>query len=191
MLPRETVTNLQLGMLLAVVNSLFAYNTLGDSDGKDATDGGARMIAENTLRAACDRIDKILNDDSRWDFRIQESLEAQMLLTYKQAFQFQKAQTLNANLMNTPAFRFRPTICKLIDGSWAAVLGDLTTSDGAIIGRGHCPQAAIDDFNAVFLNGVPPEVQAHADAREQAFESGDPAPPAIVVKKQKRRKKAK
>jgi hypothetical protein len=137
------------------------------------TDGGARMAAENTLANICDRMDKLIADESRWSQEYQTKLEEEHMRLMSAQIDMVRSQEAAANMLRTPSYRFRPTLCKLIDGGWAAILGDINDIGNAIVGQGFTPELALKDFDSVFSTvTLSPAFMAWATEREADFEAG-------------------
>lgn len=131
----------------------------------------AHIALENTLRTACDRLEKILQDESRWSTKFQEETETH----FREAAQLSK-ETLThqrnaAHEITTPHFRYRPTLLRLTDGSWCAFLGNIEQMDQGIIGIGVTAQDAIDAFDDSFVGITNPKVLEWLSKRQYNLET--------------------
>lgn len=134
-----------------------------------------QVAVENTLRAACERMEKILNDDARWSDSFQRKIEKEYDDLHAVQMSAVAAQQAAAAELVTPHFRYRPDLKRLRDGRWMALLGDESHLEFAIYGIGETAQQAIEEFDSVFLQGVPLSVAQWAAKREADIEAGRPA----------------
>lgn len=174
---RDTVTALQINTLLNVIATL--TNMLAapadpehPHHTKPELDGGARSSMEASLIHTCARLDTIIEDASRWSFDTQNSLESAILKNYDQNLAFLKAQTAAAEEITKPHFKYRPTITRLPDGMWVAILGDLTHLDTALVGLGATPDEAVRSFDQEFVGRVPATLIAWLAKREDDLANG-------------------
>lgn len=153
MTARDSVTATQINNVLNVAAVLYPYlANPPDSDPlavSAKTDGEARAAALVTFFRACDRLEKILDDDPRWELRTQDTLEKALEEMYRTNTAFFVAQTRAADAVSRPSFMYRPTLIRA-DGCWAAVLGNQDDLKNAVVGVGRTPEAAYVDFDAVF-----------------------------------------
>lgn len=136
------------------------------------------IAVENTLRETCERIETILKDNRRWSTEFQDKIEREYDAAYKLQCEVLNAQRAGAEEVLAPHFRYRPTLFRLVDGSWCAFLGDINHMDQGIVGVGNTPQLAIEAFDDAFCGISNPEVIAWCKAREKNLEAGinDEAP---------------
>lgn len=153
-------------------HSMFDEGGVPKEQGK-LTEG--QVAVENTLRAACERMEKILNDDARWSDDFQRKIEKEYDDLHAQQMATIAAQRAAAAELTTPHFRYRPDLHRLRDGRWMAILGDTEKLEFAIYGIGESAQQAVEEFDCAFLKGVPLSVLQWADKREADIEAGRPA----------------
>jgi hypothetical protein len=177
-LHRDLSTGNQVGMLLSICGAMadlvFAEPAEpGETPGtRPEVAGEAGIAAEVTFIKACDRLDKILDDSSRWGMDYQLSLEKLFEENTRLAHQMAEkqaaaltAETEKANAQRTaaesaqtPHFIYRPMLTKSESGEWIAFLGDPKDQDTCVFGLGGCPEAAVKAFDLAFL-GVLSEKQ--------------------------------
>lgn len=143
------------GVVLRVLEG--APSWMDDEPKGGALDGGTKMAAEASLCGILNRIDLIVQDDSRWSMENRDTLEKRSLEMIAQNIKFLEEQTKAAASVNRPSFRFKPTLTR-ITGGWAAVLGELTNPDQAIIGAGGSPEEALEAFDLLFAGQTPEEM---------------------------------
>jgi hypothetical protein len=170
---RENVVTQQLQNALSVMatsGSILANASRGAGGGATPSEefpAEGKIALENTLVAACDRLDKILSDDSRWDLAIQVKLEkdfqemrTQNLNALRMAEWADLARKRVADEMLTPHAKYRPSITRLQGGGFVAFVGNLNEPDSLIAGLGASPQEAVEAFDMVFKLGLTPEMTA-------------------------------
>lgn len=126
--------------------------------------GESRLAAEQTFIKACDALQGILDDRQRWDFSFQKSIEDHFAEAAALNRDFLLAQREAAEENASPHFRWQPTLNKLVDGTWAAILGD---PEHGIYGVGKCPAEALAAFDAMFYGEVPESVKQFIKNHEQ------------------------
>lgn len=131
-----------------------------------------QIALEKTLWAACDRMEKILGEDARWSDEFQRKVEKDYDELHKLQMEAIEKQRAAAAEVTSPHFRYRPDLKRLRDGRWLAILGDDQHLEFAIYGIGNSAQLALEEFDSVFLRGVPASVLRWAANREAAFEAG-------------------
>jgi hypothetical protein len=134
------------------------------------------IALEKTLWAACARMEKILEDDSRWDDTFQRKIEREYDELHKLQMEAIEQQKKAANEVTSPHFRYRPDLKRLKNGQWMAILGDDTQLEFAVYGIGDSAQMALEEFDNVFIKGVPMSVFKYALQREAALDSGTACP---------------
>lgn len=184
---REIVTRYQIDSLLQVLgmsSSALAHFLRISPEGEKLTpcETEARISIENTVRATCERMEAILKEESRWSMEFQVEAERK----------FTEAQNLNNELLakqrdaaaeiSSPHFRYRPTLLRLIDGSWGAFLGDIERMDQGVIGVGKTPQDAIEAFDDAWKGITNAKVLAWAKERESNLENGEDTKPFPQIK---------
>lgn len=173
-----------LGMALSSLNSISRLKL--DMDDNEESDeykhvitGESRVAAETTFINSCERLDKILKDDSRWSMEHQDREERNRQAIVDSQLELQRQQTALAAEMTTPHFRYRPTVARATDGDWIAFIGDPNDLRNAIVGVGQKPQEAIDDFDKKFGEPMPSVVMQWLNDYEQSINQGqqpDPFP---------------
>ena len=166
---RDMVVSVQVGTLLGIIGSLYPYAASTDRQESQggALDGGACMAASQTIVRACDRLDRILADDDRWNMRLQDTLEALMEKMYSANHEFLVKQAAAAAEGKRPSFQLRPQLVRASSG-WAAIHGDLAKLEDAIIGVGETPEAALAHFDAVFSGQSPDTVELLKEENDKA-----------------------
>jgi hypothetical protein len=182
MASREIVTRYQLDSLMQVLgmsSSALAHFLRIDpnTDKLTACETEARISIENTVRSACERMDTILREESRWSMDFQLDAEKK----------FSEAQVLNNQLLQkqrdaaaeitSPHFRYRPTMLRLVDGSWCAFLGNIDFMEQGVVGVGDSPAEAIEAFDDAWHGVTNEKVLAWAKQREKHLETGIPLGP--------------
>lgn len=179
---REAINTAQVSLLLSVAQSLVAClnaHNLQNPEPQDTRpqiDGGVKSAAETTFIHVCDRLDKIIEDSSRWGFDTQQGLEKRLSLVYDAQINLLRAQAKLAEEALKPHVRYRPKLIHL-ESTWTAILGDLDDIDNSICGIGNTPQEALDAFDAVFTGHVPPHLIEWLRLVEAANLRGEPIPP--------------
>jgi hypothetical protein len=167
-LHRDMSTQSQIGMLLAVSNTMIGFIRMIDKaeENRDLEPEQceASIAAENTLIKACDRIDSILQDDNRWGLEFQTRLEKLFEKNTEIARGVAEKQTAlieetrekervqrEAILQNQkPHVLFRPTLFPMPDHTWVAFLGDPANLQSGVMGTGPSPGAALESFDLAF-----------------------------------------
>jgi hypothetical protein len=175
---RDSVTSVQLGTLLhvAAMMSNIVYSHPEETEG-GKNDGGAKMAAETTLIGACDQMDKILQDQSRWSFEAQSTLESELIKMYGENTKLIQAQTRLAELNSAPHVLYRPSLMALSDGNWAAILGSLDNLDNSVTGIGDTPESALSAFDLAFKGGASKDLIKWLSDRQTAVNKGESPPP--------------
>jgi hypothetical protein len=130
-----------------------------------------QIALEKTLWAACDRMEKILGDDTRWDSSFQTKVEKDYDELHKLQMDAIEKQRAAAEEVTSPHFRYHPALHRLQDGNGMAVLGDVKRLEFAVYGIGDSAQRALEEFDCVFRQGIPKNVAEWCQGREQDFES--------------------
>lgn len=155
---RDNSVSQQLGAILTAVNILgivrlnLAEAKSDETEG-GKTDGGATMAVEASIITACNRIDEMISEGSRWSVDLLDKLETQMLGLYEQQQKMFEAQTRLSDEVAAPHSAARPQLLRLQDGNWAALVGDPNTAS-CIIGVGPNPADALKNFDEVFHGGT-------------------------------------
>jgi hypothetical protein len=118
-------------------------------------DGGCKASAEALFMKVCDKLDGLLNDAERWDFSLQNTLEAKLEAMYDQNLKFLEEQTKSAREVNTPHFYYKPILARFhtpdnSEAGWIAYIGHHPEDDDAMVGIGPTPRDAIESFDSLF-----------------------------------------
>lgn len=176
-LHRDLSTQNQLGMLLAVTQTMMGYLLAPDREtenvpGKNLPSGEARVAAENTFIKSCERIDSILEDMTRWTPEYQKRVEKILEEQHAKSLDLMATQQNAAAEAASPHFQYRPNVLHLEEGPWIAFLGDPNDEHQRILGIGDNPAEALKDFDYQFSGGVPDKLKAWLRSRKQAIENG-------------------
>lgn len=154
---REMATAHQVSTILSVLGmTITAMSTTKDTYTETSTPGTGESLpaeavtaAEVTFMTACDRLDIILKDDSRWDSKFQEQVEADYRTAMAENLASLRAQRKAAEESMSPHFRLSPQLLRMKDLAWAAVKGNPNTPN-SIIGIGPTPEEALLAFDEAF-----------------------------------------
>jgi hypothetical protein len=183
-LHRDLSTQNQTNVLLSVCETMMGYLQTNSREtenipGMRPLPGESRLAVEATLIKACERLDLILDDSSRWGTDFQIALEATFVENARfardvaaaqtKAFQSEaekaEAQKRAALEVQSPHFLYRPALVKLDDGQWAAYLGELGSLEPGVVGVGADPAAASRAFDLAFLGALTAEQQKVIEQR--------------------------
>lgn len=142
---REFITDQHVGVLLSSIREVGIWMAKSE----DMVPGEARTAAENTFIGLCERLDKIIAEESRWSLTGTTNFYDELVETQKAQQEFLSTQTAAASLVLRPSYIHRPTIMR-DETHFYAIWGDNTISGGAIIGIGATPNEALADFDAAF-----------------------------------------
>lgn len=161
---RESTVSYQVATLLAAANAfmMFLANTRDVSTEEPSVskiDGGAKCAAETTLIGICDRLDKVIADDSRWSMALQDSLEDQLHQLYSAHTQSLVEQRHAMALSVAPQSRLSPQLLRLNNGAWAAFIGNPISNKDSVVGIGACVQDALDNFDLLVQGKSAPEME--------------------------------
>jgi len=174
-LSREQITQMQMGIILGSISTLLPYFRLSDEwsddDSGGALDGGTRAAVSSTLIGLCNRLDEIIDDKSRWSLEATNKLEIQLENLYKAHSEVLVAQQEQLAYMARPHVRHNPTLVRLLDGSWAAILGSLNDLENSIVGIGGSPAQELDALDEMFNGRIPSHLQAWIAVREEALKN--------------------
>lgn len=156
---REGTTHAQVNTVLSILGMTITAISHAQRDLEDLESavpneskrlpGEALVAAENTFVKACERLDSILDDSARWDSSFQMNLEADYKRAMDENIGFLQAQRKAAEHITLPQARMNPSLVRLTDGLWAAILGNPETPS-SIIGIGPTAQEALDAFDESF-----------------------------------------
>jgi hypothetical protein len=181
---RDAVTGAQVYTLLNVlgtaVNVWTSVTRKGDDEGgvpqSRANDGGIACAAEATAINALAKLDDIVNDKSRWELVTQTLLEVALRRMYDLNAEVLRQTAYATALAAAPHSRYNPTLA-LHEGTWYAVLGDLSKPENLIVGRGPTPHLAMLSFDDAFVNGTKKIVVTEAEVVPPTPESEKPTKP--------------
>ena len=176
----------QLSMLVNVAHGLIPFVARGhegfqpgaSSDAAPAIDGGVVTAAAVTINNALSKIDAILADDKRWtDHGTAEQTKVIHETVMEQREVVARQLDLTRQLQR-PWRLLEAKVGQLPGGPWCAMA---VPAPGAVplVGIGDSPKAALDDFDAKFIERVVAE--AAAGSAQTPSDSDQPPPPAAVV----------
>lgn len=186
---RDSINATQVHTLLNIAGMLMPYlieparepeNIPGN---RKKIDGEASMAAQVTFIKVCDRLDKLVEENDRWTFDVQRTLESDLTNLYQHHTALLKEQIIATKAINLPHNRYRPTLYALKDGNYAAILGSLDDLDNAIAAVGDSPAAALQAFDMLFNGQIPPGLFDWLKQREAALDAGTTPPPMPKRKK--------
>lgn len=153
---REFITEQQVHIVLHAINALqpFVLTPIPE-DGTTRPGSEGRIAADNTLVALCSRLDKIMEEESRWSMSGTVDFYAELAKTQKIQQEFLVEQARAAKMVTLPHYLLRPTLAR--DSlNFYAIWGDASKEGASIIGIGKTPNEAMADFDAAF-DKAPPE----------------------------------
>jgi hypothetical protein len=160
---REITTAQQLGNLLNIAG--FTASFLGhayalDQDGNRPVMRESHIAAENTFIRALAAIDTIVAEEQRWSLESQKFVED----AYRKAVLLNEecliAQKKAVEETVKPHAKAHPSLLRMVDGAWLAILGNLEDIDNSIMGVGSSAQEALDEFDEAFKGRVGPKTLA-------------------------------
>jgi hypothetical protein len=188
---RDSINATQIHSLLNIAGMLMPYileparEPENVPSSRKKIDGEAAMAAQVTFIKVCDRLDKLVEENDRWTFDVQRTLETDLSNLYQHHTTLIKEQIIATKAINLPHNRFRPTLYALKDGNYAAVLGSIDDLDNAIAAVGDSPAAALHAWDMLFKGELPPGLFDWLKQREAALDSGKTPPPMPKTKKKK------
>jgi hypothetical protein len=174
---RDQVTQVQIGTVLSSIATLVPFFQLiryedDEAFKNGALDGGTKAAVQTTLIKACSRLDKILDEDSRWSLDSIRTLETHLSGLYHEQAKLIRLQQQQIYNLNRPHMKHNPALGRLNDGSWIAFLGDLNDINNAVIGVGGSPAQALEAFDEMFNGNIPSHLTAWMAVREEALKNG-------------------
>jgi hypothetical protein len=152
-------------------------------------DSEAKLACQKTVWSASERLQKILDDDDRWSLEFQKKTEKhfeEVAARQKEVLETQRlaaAQQIELTKeFSSPHFRYKPALCKMLDGNWLAILGDVDDINNSLIGVGPTAQIALDAFDNAFIGVLHPATQEWLRQREKNLETGGLDAPFPKVK---------
>lgn len=185
---RDAICTQQISTVLMIMRELQPYLLAGETRDIDTgqhleLDGGAACAALTTFVKACDRLDHMLNDMSRWNLKEHDGLYSAMTDHFNTASEVNRNQIEAVKRIQSPAVRLKPQLTT-IGNEFIAFLVTSDLPGGTIIGKGRTPQLALDDFNAAFTRLVEDQLRFAAASEERLK-----AAPAPIEEKKKRKKR--
>jgi hypothetical protein len=173
----DQVTQIQIGTVLNAIATMIPLMHLrhDDIDG-GIMDGGTKSAVQSSLITACNRLDEIMKDNSRWGMNKHNELEKQLSNLYHEHTRVLKMQQQQIEYLSRPHARHNPQLGRMRDGSWIAVLGDINDIDNSIVGIGESPAKALEAFDEMFNSGVPAHLLAWIMLREAALKNNQTPP---------------
>lgn len=107
----------------------------------------ARVSAETTFIHACNRLDAILADSSRWSFDPKHHVESAAEELIAAEVRVRTTQEEIVKLQARPSLAMRPVLGQVGD-HWVVVYGEA-------VGMGATPAEALEAFDNVVINGLP------------------------------------
>lgn len=169
---RELITEQQATILLASIREVGLWMAKSE----DLVPGEARTAAENTFIALCERLDKLVADETRWSMSGTTNFYDELAETQKAQQEFLSTQTAAASLVLRPSYIHRPTLMR-DDTHFYAVWGDSTVVGGAIIGIGGTPNEALADFDRAFDRAPAGQQNLLLETEEPETPTQDPETP--------------
>ena len=149
-------TSRHLSSLLTTVRELYPLtikaneNYLQDKDSPPELDGGVMIAGQAAMVSTLQRLERIINDDSRWDTSqisgrdqsVNELIESQKAMV--------KSQHSVQIRANRPSSILKPKIGINAQGIWMAMHETPGVQLEPIVGLGTTPEQAMDNFDRVF-----------------------------------------
>jgi len=181
---RESTTQMQIASAMSVIHALqpyLLYHPTQEPEDRPELDGGAVASATVTFSKACERLDKILEDESRWSIDPHNGLIEALTRSQEAIRRFNEENVLTVQGLRRPSRQFQPQFA--ISGDvFLAFAGDPSFPGGQIIGRGKTPAEALLDFDAAFHRVV--QEQLHFAEQPKPVEpESEPKPPTSRRKK--------
>jgi len=181
---RDAVSNSQINILLAVLDSLQPYILLSPREIESGIpkdlDGGVPLAALSTFCKVCNRIDKIVDCEDRWSLATHDQLYEALLKTAEKQRETLETQQNFVRDSGRPSRTHKPEFTRLGD-VFIAYWGDLNDPPSVIIGRGQTPEDAINDFDRAFARRMAEQLRI---VQEQP-----PQPVVVPAPIQKNKKK--
>src|ERR1035437_6040535 len=194
-LHRDMSTQSQIGMLLAVSNTMIGFIRMIDKaeedHGLEPDQCEASIAVENTLISACSRIDEILKDNNRWGLEFQTRLEKlfeknteiargvaeKQTALIEETREKERVQREAILQSQKPHILFRPTLFPMPDHTWIAFLGDPANLQSGVMGTGPSPVAALDSFDLAFAGRLTQEQAQRIQIIQNEHQTLDQARP--------------
>jgi len=182
---REQVTNLQVSTILSSIQTLMPF--FHSSDWKDGgvMDESTKFSVQTTMIKLCNRLDMVMDDNDRWSMKSTGELEKHLSNLYSEHARTLKLQQQQLYYLNRPHVRHSPSLYRLVDGSWLAILGNLDDINNAVVGVGGSPAQALEAFDDMFNGKIPTHLQPWMEVREEAIKNNLQPPTKEQYDKQK------
>lgn len=171
---REASSDQQVNTVLGILGSLQPYLLLTGREIESGIpaelDGGVVSSASVTFMKACDRLDSILDDNTRWNLKDQDTLYSAMVRHYEGALELNKKQGSALDELNRPSHVFKPKLTT-VNGEFIAMWGDAGLPGGLILGRGLTPNLAFEDFDRAFKKSVQEQLRFAPASEERLSEA--------------------
>lgn len=157
---REVTTNLQIQSLLNIAGTMMGalltpHRNFEPHHTPPELDGGCQSAAEMTFIECCNALTDIIRDKSRWSLEVTKVLELQAVKLNQSHLEVLTEQKKALAAVNTPSYRFKPSLVRLQDGMYAAYLGDINLPESSLVGIGRTAEAAFHAFDELFSGRVP------------------------------------
>ncbi len=162
---REKANEAQVRTVLSIMGQLNPYLILPQRDEDEPaykTDPYATKCASTTFALACNRLDEMLVEKSRWEETDGESVVESIKATQAEIRGYYKEQALSMAELRRPSRIFHPSFAQM-GGEFSAYHASSDFPGGIIIGRGRTPAEAMADFDRAF-NRIPAEQLRFNDA---------------------------
>jgi hypothetical protein len=174
---KETVTGIQIGNLLNVVDCLannLRNRPVGINSGaipmeESELDKGVKFALETSVIRALTVLDSVVDNAHRWNVDRLDRMERAAEKYIKANVKFLKEQAASAAHIRRPCFRFQPRLVKVTDGSFAAFIGDMDSGQ-AIVGQGQNIEEALRNFDSV-CNGKTPKAMTEWVEQQQQIKN--------------------
>ena len=153
-------THLQVSMCLQAISTLGQFVCPGDYEedfvsipGHEAElEGGCPAAAGLAFMASCDRLTRLMQDDSRFVASAVEKggLAEAIITAQTAATEASKAATAASRVMSAPHANLRPELVNTSEG-WVAVYGDITKPNERVVGQGETAMEALLDFDLAMV----------------------------------------
>ncbi len=116
-------------------------------------DGGIRSAAEATALGLLSRLDRLVEDDTRWVDKLEWSSEHIATEAHEEQQAYVRAATKAKEMESRPSAVYRASIRRTANG-YIAHYGDLENLDNVVIGSGKSVEEAMADFDKQFTDAV-------------------------------------
>jgi hypothetical protein len=169
---REYTTQQQVDTLLRVCGMLapIMYTPLiiSETPRDPIPRNEANVAAENAVRAACEQLEAIVSDTTRWDNSFQKTVEDGYNRATEANRQLIEAETKVAMDKLKPHIKYGPKLMKLETGEWLAICGDPAYMEHAVLGVGASPAEAFLSFDLAYYGTLTPSAMQFIEKYEQA-----------------------